>query len=188
VPAIETCKADIVVQADADVWTDGLAAAVNAVKSGAAWAIPHGMVRRLSQEGTMATIAGFAWQDQPVAQRPYRGVPGGGIVVASRAVLDAVPLDRRFIGWGQDDEAHALALNALVGEPWRGQAELIHLWHPPQSRMTRRRGSRESWALRSRYAAAKDDPAAMSALIEESRVDQSPDEHASDAAASYSNR
>lgn len=170
--AVDEVDAEIVIQADADCWTDGLPEAVAAVESGAPWAIPHTMVYRLTEDATGRVLAGADWRDQPLAQRPYRGIAGGGFVVASRDALRAVPLDARFIGWGQDDEAHSIALNALLGPPWRGTAPLIHLWHPPQERMTRRRGSQESWNLRRRYARAKDDPAAMSALIEESRERQ----------------
>lgn len=70
---------------------------------------------------------------------------------------------------GQEDESWACALHTLLGEPWRGDADLVHLFHPPQERMTRRRGSQESWRLRNRYFAARDDPAAIRGLIEESR-------------------
>lgn len=180
-PAVASCGAEIVIQADADVWSDGLPEAVDAVRDGAPWAMPHSLVRRLSAEGTAAVLAGASWSDQPLAQRSYRGIFGGGFVVASRVALQAVPLDPRFIGWGQEDEAHAMALSALLGEPWRGVADLYHLYHPPQERWTRRRGSREGWKLRARYAAARDNPAAMNALLEESRdasqVDQHPLHH-----------
>jgi hypothetical protein len=173
-PVIDGCEADIVIQADGDVWCGGLAEAVGAVRGGAPWAIPHTMVHRLSEDGTRDVLAGEPWPGEDDksahAQRPYQGVAGGGILVASREALLAAPLDRRFRGWGQDDEAHALALNALVGQPWRGDAPLFHLWHPPQPRITRRRGSRESWRLRCRYVRCRDDPAAMAALLEESRV------------------
>lgn len=168
-PAVESCDAEIIIQADADIWTEGLADAVEAVEDGALWALPHTQVRRLSAEGTAAVLTGAPWADQPLAQRSYQGIIGGGYVVAPRVALQAVPLDPRFVGWGNEDEAHAMALSTLLGEPWRGAADLIHLWHPPQERWTRRRGSRESWALRQRYAAARDDHTAMSALIEESR-------------------
>lgn len=176
-PVVEQVDAEIVIQADADCFTDGLQEAIEAVEAGAPWAIPHEMVSRLTEEATERVLAGADWRDRPLVQRPYRGIAGGGFVVASREVLQAVPLDRRFIGWGQDDEAHALALQTLVGEPWRGTAPLVHLWHPPQERMTRNRGSQESWALRRRYARAKNDPAAMAALIEESRVGNEPGQH-----------
>lgn len=165
---------EIAVIHDADVWTDGLSAAVEAIENGAPWAIPHDKLHRLSAEGTEAVLAGAPWQDQPLDQKPYRGIEGGGIIVAPREVIHAIPVDSRFTGWGQEDESHAVALHALLGPPWRGTADLIHLFHPPQPRMTRRRGSRESWELRKRYFSAKNDPAAMSRLIEEGRRDVSP--------------
>ncbi len=179
-PAIEASSAKIIIQADADCWADDLADAVAAVEAGAAWAVPHLLVHRLSEQGTEAVLAGEDWRDQPLAQNPYRGILGGGFVVTRRDVLLAAPLDPRFKGWGGEDEAHADALNALFGPPWRGSADLIHLWHPPQQRMTRRKGSYESWALRCRYRNCKDDPAAMAALIEESRDTSPALEHSGD--------
>lgn len=169
-PAVEASDAEIVIQADADIWCDGLERAVYAVICGQAdWAVPHQMVHRLSEEGTAVVLAGEPWEAQPVAQRPYGGILGGGFVVARREALEAARLDPRFIGWGGEDEAQACALNALYGRPWRGTADLLHLWHPPQERLTRRRGSQESWQLRCRYFAARRDAVAMRELLEEGR-------------------
>lgn len=168
-PAIEASEAEIIVQADADCFTDGLADAVQAVEDGAGWAAPHRKVYRLSEEGTEALLAGEDWRRQKLTQRPYQGFLGGGIVVARRDALEVAPLDRRFVAWGSEDESHAFALNCLFGKPWRGKADLVHLFHPPQERETRRWGSRESWALRQRYFDARRDPAAMRALLEEAR-------------------
>lgn len=173
--AVSDCDAEIVIQADADVWSDGLPAAVEAVREGAPWALPHTLVHRLSEEGTEALLADADWHDQ-LAQEPYKGIEGGGIVVATREVLWAVPIDQRFVLWGQEDECHAIALRTLVGAPMRGCAPLIHLFHPPQERMTRRRGSHESWELRRRYFAASKDPARMAALVEEGRDARSTDQ------------
>lgn len=179
VPAIAAISAEIVIQADADVWVGGLALeqAIRAVRAGAPWAVPHMQVHRLSKEGTAAVRAGAPWREQRCEERPYCGVLGGGVLVARRETLEAVPLDQRFVGWGQEDESQAMALVTLAGEPWRGDADLVHLWHPPAPRWIRRRGSRESWDLRGRYAEARTDPAAMAALIEESRVASATAEH-----------
>jgi hypothetical protein len=168
-PAVETCDAEIVIQADADVWCDRFPDAVAAVEAGASWAVPHKLLHRLSEDATQAVLAGGDWQDQEPEQKSYEGILGGGIVVARREVLSDVPLDRRFVGWGQEDEAHAFALNALYGDPWRGTADLVHLWHPPQPRDSRRKGSRESWRLRRRYFEARRKPMAIRALLEEGR-------------------
>ena len=99
-PAIAACDAEIVTQCDADVWCDGLAAAIGAVEAGAAWALPHTLVHRLSEEGSAAVLADAPWQEQPLTQPPYKGIEGGGIVVASREVIHSIPLDVRFTGWG----------------------------------------------------------------------------------------
>lgn len=100
--ALRASTADIVVQADADVFTDpdGLAAAIAAVKAGAPWSIPHDQLHRLSQEGTDAVLAGADWREQPLDQPSYRGIEGGGVVVASKEVIQSIPIDVRFTGWG----------------------------------------------------------------------------------------
>lgn len=166
-PAVLSSAADILIVADADCWTDGLADAVAAVEDGAPWAIPHGAVLRLSRPGTDAFIDGEEITADHLQQRPYKGVMGGGFVVARRQTLIDIPLDPRFTGWGQEDESWADALTTLAGSRWRGSAPLYHLYHPPQERMSRAIGSDASAALRSRYAAAKDNPDAMRALTQE---------------------
>lgn len=166
-PAVEASAADVMVVADADVWCDGLAKAVDAVVQGAVWAIPHGRVCRLTESASEAVEAGASPSRDDVEQPPYRGVPGGGIVVIPRASVLEVPLDPRFVGWGGEDHSWGYALRTLLGSPWRGSAPLWHLWHPPQPRLSRRIGSAENDALHLRYAAARRNPAAMRALIDE---------------------
>lgn len=168
-PAIERSCADVIVVADADVWTDGLPDAIAEVQAGVMWAVPHRGVHRLTEASTAAVIDGARWEDQPLDERPYLGIPGGGIVVARRDTLLDVPLDPRFVGWGQEDESWGVALRTLLGPPWRGRAPLVHLWHPSQPRLTRTRGSHESWQLRKRYLAARDDPAAMRLIVTEAQ-------------------
>lgn len=169
-PAIERSCADIVVVADADVWTDGFQQAIEAVEDGAPWAIPHGKVRRLDRDATAVVLAGAEpTQEMALAERSYPGVMGGAIVVARRDVLLDVPLDPRFVGWGQEDASWALALRCLAGKPWRGDATLWHLWHPPQERLSRARGSVEGWRLYRRYRQARYDRTAMRTLVKEAK-------------------
>lgn len=162
---------DIVIIADADIWTDGIPAAVQAVRDGAAWAIPHRGVHRLTEASTRAVLDGSEpHQELERAERPYAGVPGGGAIVLTAGLLERTPMDPRFRGWGQEDESWGLALTAIAGSPWRGKAPLFHLWHPAPERMTRRRGNPEGWRLYRRYYAARETPAAMNLLLEEARV------------------
>jgi hypothetical protein len=174
-PAIRESPADVIALHDADVWTPLLDTAVMAVRDlGFAWARPHAEVYRLSRDGTAALLAGGDWRDQPLERPAYRGMSGGGIVVARREVLLDCPVDPRFIGRGGSDESHAMALWRLHGPPWEGEAPLVHLWHPAQARTTRRYGARESWALRNRYVRACHDPAMMLSLLTEAHVALQP--------------
>lgn len=164
--ALPDASGDVLVLADADVWCEGVLQTVTAVVEGAAWAIPHDKVHRLDEQATTALLHGGAITERPtLAQPPYAGFAGGGMTVLPRATYDRIPLDPRFAGWGQEDQAWALALQALAGPPWRGTAPLWHLWHPPQQRLTRRWGSTDSRALWQRYHDARSDPHAMRALL-----------------------
>jgi hypothetical protein len=156
-PVVAECPPGPVVISDADVWCDGTPQAVSAVEGGERWAIPHLLVHRLGVDG------------EP-CERPYPGVQGGGIIVADRDTLMAVPMDPRFVGWGQEDLAHAVALRCLEGPAWRGEADLTHMWHPPQPRLSRKWGSLEGRRLFRRYQQFRRDPDGMRQLIGEARA------------------
>jgi len=171
-PAVAESDAEVIVVADADVWCDGVERAVYAVVCGSAWAMPHLQVRRLSPTGTEAVFAGADWEGQE-SERLHDGVWGGGIVVGRRDVFLSAPLDPRFTNWGQEDVSWSLALYCLHGPGWRGRAPLLHLWHTPEPRLDRQKGSNEGWQLRLRYGRARKDPAKMRALIEEAAEEES---------------
>lgn len=135
--ALNRSTADVIVIADADVMVhpDALRASVTAVMEGAAWSMPHRFVHRADRESTLALNA------LPELMRPmkldrtmYEGVPGGGIVVVRHVnyrAVGGIPL--AFQGWGSEDKCLALICDKLLGPCVRGDADLIHLWHPPQS-------------------------------------------------------
>lgn len=139
-PAVAATDAEIVVVADADVWTDGLERAVYAVACGEPWAMPHGIVKRLTEASTAHYTAGATALAADLDRPAYQGLWGGGIVVAPRLTLLDVPMDPRFVGWGGEDVSWAIALHVLAGPGWRGTADLIHLWHPPEPRMSGKYG------------------------------------------------
>ena len=169
-PAVAQSRAHIIVLADADVWHPGLGEAITAVEQGAGWAIPHRGVCRLTEAATQRYMAGADLDSLPFEQRPYLGVPGGGYVVATRRTLTEIPMDPRFVGWGQEDVSFGMALATLAGIPWRGRNSLAHLWHPPQQRMTRKYGNPAGKALCARYRAAQGKPEQMRALLDEHRA------------------
>lgn len=190
--ALDQTEADVLVIADADVWTDGLADAVRVVREGAAWAVPHRGVHRLTEAATALYGAGAGLAELAVEERPYLGFEGGGITVLHRAVYEDCPLDPRFTGWGGEDEAWGFALRILHGPPWRptGHVPLIHLWHPPQERATRAFGNLAGRELRKRYVRADSNPVTMRALVEEAKahVADGPAEPLRDAAAACGER
>lgn len=169
--AASRTDADVLVVADADVWCDP-APAVNQVAEHG-WAIPHRLIHRLSLDSTLQVYGGTDWRGLPLStdnhqdSRPYRGHPTGTLVVLTRDALEAAPPDPRFVGWGQEDDAWACALKTMVGKPWRGDDDLVHLWHPPQARQSRAVGSPEGLALLRRYRAARGNQDRMRALIAE---------------------
>lgn len=169
--AASRADGDVYVIADADVWCHPGLAVLRAAEDG--WAIPHKLVHRLSPESTAKVLDGARWQglplstDNPQDSRPYRGNETGTLVAIRHDVFAKAPPDPRFVGWGQEDDAWQLALRCLVGPPWRGDDDLVHLWHPPQPRKSRVVGNDANKALLRRYQAARRDRLAMAALLEE---------------------
>jgi hypothetical protein len=162
--ALTRTNADTLLIADADVWCDNLAWAVGALDEWP-WVIPHHTVYRLTEAATAAVLAGGSLGGE-TTQHPYKGFAGGGFLALRRDLYERIPLDPRFVGWGQEDQAWHLALRRLAGQGVRGRADLWHLWHPPQERKSRVVGSDASMDLLTRYQRARD-AASMTALISE---------------------
>lgn len=169
--ALSRARGSVLVVADADVWCDGVPEAVAAVQAGAAWAIPHYRVLRLTKPATKDVLSAGVWPTRRTsttyAQRPYPGRPGGGMVVLTKASYGRAPIDPRFVGWGQEDESWALALGTVLGPSWRGTADLWHLWHEPAVRQSRAVGSAASLALHRRYVRAMRNKPRMTELMVE---------------------
>lgn len=166
--------ADVLVIADGDSFVPDLAPAVRAVVNGEPWVVPHEMVYRLGRNTSRRVLDGA----NPVARRdgcdrhPYKGPPGGGIVVLSREAYETVGgIDPRFLGWGGEDVSFGWALRTLVGRERRFSDPLFHLWHPHAAPLLR--GSPESEALVARYEAATGIPRLMRALVQ--RRDPEPE-------------
>lgn len=170
---------DIVVMHDGDLLTfPRLLAAVAHVDAGAAWSMPMTHVYRLTPEATHLALAGeldleHLNHELCLLEKPYRYVhEAGGCMVATRATLLEVPIDRRYTGYGAEDESHGMALTLLKGPPERVVGPAFHLWHPPQERVSRYRLSPSNEAIRRRYQRAwfKKSAAMFRTLIAESEA------------------
>lgn len=164
--------ADVFVIADADVFGDITDEAIDHT-IGHGWAIPHNLLHRLSPDSTLQVLAGADWRGLPLSndnqqdRRPYRIHEAGTLLTITAHAFDTAPPDPRFVGWGQEDAAWADALRTLVGPPWRGAVDLVHLWHPAEPRRTRVVGNNDNLALLRRYRAAAGNPEQMRQLIAE---------------------
>lgn len=170
---------ELVVVADADVWTDGIGDAIDGLRTHR-WAVPHLVVHRLSQPATGRLVAGGPADLDDLDNPKYFGIQGGGVVAIHRSTYLDVPLDPRFEGWGGEDHAWGIALHHLAGSPWTGRADLIHLWHPPQDEAPDIRGPSlarhrpkipdpANNRLNHRYRDAKVSRTRMRALVDEAR-------------------
>lgn len=173
--AIGDSDAGILIVHDADTWCDGTLEAVQRVRDGAPWAIPHKKLYRLSPEATAEVLAGAEPHENMPLTDLVPGIPGvahnaqagGGIVVLRRDIWDDCPMDPRFTGWSLEDDAWNLALRCLHGPPVRLGHPLWHLWHLPQD--NRGEPSADARILHKRYARAKRRPERMRALLDEAR-------------------
>ena len=165
--------AELLIVHDADVLVsaEALAAAVSAVEAGAAWAMPHRLVHRLDEATTDAILGGgnFPPTEPSYARKPYTGFQGGGITVLRAETWDDCPVDHRFIGWGGEDEAWAWALGCLYGPPWRGDADLWHLWHPHPEPNARHVSTPQSHVLWRAYRAQRNRPDLMRRTLDGAR-------------------
>lgn len=171
--AIDRSTAEVLAVIDADVWTDALTAAAVVCAEGAPWVVPRATVRRLTSAATEQVLSGAPFgNDLPLEENAYTGIVAGGAVVMRRETWQQVPLDRRFAGWGHEDEAWTFALTTVVGRPvqldWDGWP-LWHLWHPPQERRHRNLGSEANLELRKLYGKSRTDPDRMRQVIDEGR-------------------
>ena len=163
---LERASGDVLIVHDADVFIEDSAwveECVGALEEHA-WASPHDWVNRLtSMTSNERVMAGSNPWAEP--RNRHEAFLGGGIVVLRRSTYEDCPLDRRYVGWGQEDESWANALATLHGKPFRGDRALWHLFHPPQERINRRWGSTESMELCAEYEAATGNVEAMRTLI-----------------------
>lgn len=140
------------------------------------WSVPNGLLHRLSPDSTLRLLAGESWQglplstDNPQDSKPYRVHAAGTLLAITAEAFDVAPPDPRFVKWGSEDDAWALALRTLVGKPWRGDADLVHLWHPAEARKSRVTGNENNRQLLRRYKACGRSADLMRGLIEEAKA------------------
>lgn len=168
--AAEQSRADILVIADADTWCEGTEGAIQAAIAGAAWAVPHRTMHRLTEASTARALAGAHPEGLELEEAPYVDIKGAGCCAVHRDVLIDVPWDERFVGWSKFARAWRAAMTTLHGDPWRGEGRRWHLWHPPEPRASRVTAlDPASELLWAQYEAARGAEAAIRELLKGAR-------------------
>lgn len=170
-PAVAACSADVVVVADGDslIPDDRLETAIS--DAGAfGWGVGHLSIRRLTEDATVALIAGKPGRLR-TERSAYPGVAGGGIVMVRKdAWMQVGGFDPRYLGWGGEDYSLGIALRTVTGfnpEP-RRRGVLTHLWHPKAP--AHNSPSLATRLLHRRYCSARSDRDSMLALVEEGKA------------------
>ncbi|UJF32102.1 galactosyltransferase-related protein [Paenibacillus hexagrammi] len=134
--AAKQSKGKILVIADLDVFYDPaiLKQSIKLLKKHA-WVVPFSQVINLSEKNTKRIYESkAAWPLQAKIQhakvREYSKWTGKLNIVPREAFKKVGGLDERFSGWGCEDTAFALALNAICGPYKRLDHSIYHLWHP----------------------------------------------------------
>lgn len=143
------------------------------VRTHAAWGFGYDTYYCLSPLGTTELIAGTEKRPHydyvfPGPDPNDRPAAVGGCVIVSRFAFEIVNgYDERFVGWGFEDRAFALALETMVGTYMRAVGPLYHLWHPEpeEERFGQPNLEHNRW-LYTQYQNARGNPALMRALIQ----------------------
>lgn len=173
--AVERSRASWLILSDADVWCPGWDVALAAVVSGEAdWSMPHTNVHRLNEKATFARYQVKSFEElnldeSDYIELPYPGTIGGGMVIISRDNFLSYPMDGRFTNWGCEDTSWGYALQVIFPNWFQGESDLIHFWHTPADRPSRKRGNDANEALRHRYQMATIGPDTMKEIVEEGR-------------------
>lgn len=164
---------DIFIIADADsiVLHSALQSALELIRGGVPWVVPHRFVYRLTEAASARILATDAdalplvWDDAELIRKPYQGYAGGGVLVISRENwVKSGGIPHEFVGWGGEDEALALILDAIAGPHVRLEAPLYHLWHEPGQR-TASESSKRNRTFIGKYAAVAGDGATMRRVV-----------------------
>lgn len=161
---------------DADVTVldfQGLGDALKSSLDDRCWRLPQTYIT-LTEETTMERLS-TGDLGARVTEREMEwvgnGVSWSGIVIVPpEAFWQVNGSDERYEGWGADDVALGLALDALYDSHIRYPGSVVHLWHERgvQEQGLHRNGDVQR-ALTERYVAAAQDPKAMAPIVAEKR-------------------
>ena len=160
-----TVDADVYLIVDADIIVphDQAVAAAAAAHDQPGLVVAFDEYRYLTPAATVEVLAGA-----DPAEVEHAFTYGWGVsccVAVSAKTFDTVAgFDPRFRAWGAEDVAFEAACSTLAGPLRKIAGPVWHLWHPSEPERPA-----ANFELGNRYGAARGNPAAMAALIDEAR-------------------
>lgn len=127
--------------ADSIVSVSNLLTAINiALASQYGWVLPYDQYVCLTEAASIDQIKQPDLLDDPEYEYVCPTFPeidpaiSGCIVIRKDVFIAAGGYDERFEGWGEEDRAFYLQMEAVIGKVTRVPGRLHHLWHPaPES-------------------------------------------------------
>lgn len=130
---------DVFLIVDADLLFDpSLVKASLQLLSDFHWVVPYYSIRYATQESTerlLSTSPVWPLQIQVQSEEidwSVEGITGGIGIIPRKSFRKVRGFDTRFLGWGGEDDAFALAANTLCGKYTRLNSNIYHLWHPTE--------------------------------------------------------
>jgi hypothetical protein len=169
---LKKASCDVVCLMDADCWVPRLSEAVGLLSKGHRWVQGQELVLRYDKATTLRLLDGdLTLEEACRLPDPWEDVPrkaGAGVgTILWRDDAEEIPIDRRIIGWGWEDNAWWEALSTLLGEPARLPGSIcFHLHHQPQPSKDRKPTSQNAnWLLYRQYVRARGRPDRMRAVL-----------------------
>jgi hypothetical protein len=158
--------AEVVVLCDADTLPERepLLAAIDGAHDGRLH-LPYTRYRSLTRRGLAQYRRGDPLMDCEV-DHDHGWATGGVLVIQPEAWWRAGGMDEAMVGWGFEDSAFRVAVDALLGPTVRHDGVIHHLWHKPDWNIGSPRYNANA-ARMQRYVAAEGDPAAVRAIVSE---------------------
>lgn len=171
---------DVALCIDADVCCDprAVADAVGLAAASRRVVVAHNERIMLNKQGTDKVLAGFdgPWRVRQMVETVYSGPVScvSCAVAIPRAVWEDVGgYDPRFVGWGFEDSAFAIAVGTLRSPFVNLAAETYHLHHPRSPETVKTSPTYRANAARlAAYVDADGDPDAVRALLAEPTLPQ----------------
>jgi len=130
--AVEKTDADVLVFADGDTLIPFEQVEAGLEMLHLSWVIPYREYFNLTRELSHQIVAKSRTLERPKRRDwQFKPLSWAGVLIVTREMYEAIGgYDERFVGWGWEDVAFRVKLDAEVSHHVRTDGYVCHLWHP----------------------------------------------------------